>query len=100
MKKLGASYKIEYLDLVVKYDIPKLDKTIGGRIKKAIEIKLTSRPEIFGTPLRATLGGYWKLRVGDWRIVYLISAKTVKIIIIANRREVYDLADRRKSVAD
>lgn len=95
MKKLGVCYKIEYLDLVVKYDIPKLDKTVGGRIKKAIETKLTSRPEIFGMPLRATLGGYWKLRVGDWRVVYIVSVKTVKIILIAHRREVYDLAEKR-----
>ena len=95
MKKSGANYKIEYHEFVVKYDIPKLDKAVRGRIKAVIEIKIMMAPEIFGAPLRGTLKGYWKLRVGDWRIVYLISSKVVKIIFIAHRREVYNLVERR-----
>jgi hypothetical protein len=30
-------------------------------------------PQEYGTPLRKTLKGYWKLRVGDYRVVYKIS---------------------------
>jgi mRNA interferase RelE/StbE len=41
------------------------------------------------------LKGYkdqWRVRVGDWRIVYLIndSAKLVSVTRIAYRREVYE----------
>jgi mRNA interferase RelE/StbE len=36
-------------------------------------------------------GNLWRLRVGDWRIVYAIddTAKRVDIRIVAHRREVY-----------
>ena len=41
------------------------------------------------------LKGYkdqWRIRVGDWRIVYIIidPAKVVSVARIAHRREVYD----------
>jgi len=41
------------------------------------------------------LKGYkdqWRIRVGDWRVVYIIddSAKLISITRIAHRREVYD----------
>ena len=95
MKKSGVNYKGEYHEFIIKRDIPKLDKAVRSRIKAVIEIKIMTAPEIFGAPLRGTLKGYWKLRVGDWRIVYLISSKVVKIIFIAHRREVYNLVERR-----
>jgi mRNA interferase RelE/StbE len=35
---------------------------------------------------------HWRIRVGDWRVLYLIddSAKVVSITRIAHRREVYE----------
>jgi mRNA interferase RelE/StbE len=41
------------------------------------------------------LSGYkdqWRVRVGDWRVVYVIddAAKLISITRIAHRREVYD----------
>ena len=89
-------FRIEYHSLVVENDIPKLDKFVRDRIRDAIETKLVDKPMVFGAPLRGTLKGYWKLRIGDWRVVYLISAKVVRIIFIAHRRDIYDLLARRK----
>jgi mRNA interferase RelE/StbE len=86
---------VVYHPLVVKRDIPRLDKSISLRIQSAIEIKLMTRPEIYGIPLRATLKKLWKLRVGDWRIVYEIKNKTVNVLVIAHRGEVYDMANER-----
>lgn len=88
-------FRIEYHSLVVENDIPKLDKSVRDRIRDVIETKLVDKPMVFGAPLRGTLKGYWKLRIGDWRVVYLISAKVVRIIFIAHRREIYDLSPRR-----
>lgn len=87
--------KIIYHPLVVDCDIPALDPTAAVRIKAAIERKLTASPEIYGIPLRGTLKPYRKLRVGDWRVVFTIEKRTVRIIVIAHRREVYDIAERR-----
>jgi mRNA interferase RelE/StbE len=88
--------KILYHPLVVKKDIPSLDKEIGKRIHSAIEKKLGTNPVLYGVPLRAILKQYWKLRVGDWRIVYKIEKEEVKILIIGHRREIYSLAEKRK----
>ena len=45
-------------------------------IRKAIEEKLMVDPIKFGLPLRRTLKGFMKLRVGDFRIIYSIEKKT------------------------
>lgn len=43
------------------------------RIRNSIESKLTLAPHQFGEPLRRTLKGYWKLRVGDYRVIYKLA---------------------------
>jgi len=94
MRPPGAK-AIVYHPLVVRHDIPGLDRRVAKSLKSIIERKLGTGPEIYGLPLRGTLGGYWKLRWGDWRVVYLIATSEVRIVLIANRKEVYRLAQRR-----
>lgn len=86
------SYKVEYLDTVVKEDIPELPKTIKDRIKKAIETRLTADPVGLGKPLRYSFKGHRRIRVGDYRIVYRINPKKmiVTIVYIKHRKKVYD----------
>jgi mRNA interferase RelE/StbE len=43
----------------------KLDEKIKNRIKRAIETRLTIAPQQYCEPLKRTLKGYRKLRVGD-----------------------------------
>ena len=74
----------------VKKDLSKISASEQHRIQKAIETKLGFSPEEFGEPLRRTLKGYWKLRVGDWRVIFKTQQKTVTILRIGHRREVYD----------
>ncbi len=93
---LNSHWHIFYHPLVVKNDIPKLPKREASRIKKAIENKIAVNPIFYGIPLRATLKQYWKIRVGDYRIVYAITGGEVRILIICHRREVYKMAERRK----
>ena len=59
------------------------------RIKKAIEERLMTDPVKYGKPLRKSLKSYWKLRVGDYRIVYNVKDNTVIIFGIINRKDVY-----------
>lgn len=88
-------FRTEYHELVVKRDIPKLSKSNRGKIKKAIEDKLMHSPDHFGKPLRRSLKGYRKLRVGDYRVIFRIDKKTVKIFMIQHRAVVYDNAKDR-----
>ena len=85
------TYRIEYLQSVVRKDIPKLSKAVKQQIRKAIEQKFTVRPIEFGKPLRYSLKGARSLRVGDYRVLFQIEPpNTVLILKIGHRREVYE----------
>ncbi len=88
-------YEILYSDEVVKEDIPKLGKPWKSKIEKAIESKLMTRPEVYGKPLRRSLKNYQKLRVGDYRVIFRIEERTVKIFVIKHRSVVYSVASKR-----
>ena len=85
-------YSVEYLAVVVKEDIPALPKRFSQSIKRAIEERLTIDPVGFGKPLRYSLSGHRRLRVGDYRIVFRIEdqTKTVLIIAIKHRKDIYE----------
>ena len=84
-------YRIEYLASVVNEDIPKLIKLVRKQIKAAIEKKLASHPIEFGKPLRYSLKGARRLRVGDWRVIYKIEPPDVVLVVkIGHRREIYE----------
>jgi len=87
---MEIEYTIVYHPEVMSADIPNLPKVWKGKIKLAIENKLVTAPETFGKPLRRSLSGYRRLRVGDYRIVYRIVKETVKIFVIQHRSVVYE----------
>lgn len=84
------TYTIVYQKHVVKDEIPKLPASAKEQIRKAIGEKLTLDPIGFGKPLRYTLKGYRRLRIGDYRVVYRIERLTVTIVTIQHRKDVYD----------
>ena len=86
------TYALEYVETVVLEDIPALPKAVNTLIQKAIEKRLMVDPVSFGKPLRYSLKGHRRLRVGDYRIVYRIetSSRSVVVIAIKHRKEVYD----------
>jgi len=88
-------YLIQYGEKVVKDDIPGIAKTHKERIRKAIGEKLTKGPELFGKPLRKSLIGFRKLRVGDYRVIFEIDGENVIIWAIGHRRDIYDIATKR-----
>ncbi len=93
------SFEIHYHELVIQKDIPRLSKSTKIRVKNAIEEKLMTSPEIFGKPLRKSLNGYRKLRVGNYRIIFRIVNLIVKIFLIQHRSVVYKHAVKRIDLA-
>lgn len=89
------TYSLQYHTLVASLDIPVLPREWCDRIKQAIEERLAIHPEIYGNPLRQSLKGYRKLRVGDYRIIFRIERTVVKIFVIQHRSRVYAVADQR-----
>jgi len=82
-------FELRYHPAVRDTDIPQLNETLRKRIKKAIEERLSISPHQYGEPLRKSLKGYWKLRIGDYRVVYKVEGNEVWILAIINRRDVY-----------
>ena len=89
------TYRLIYHPDVKKIDLPKIDKKTKLRIRKAIEERLAIEPEVYGKPLQRTLKGYWKIRVGDYRIVYKIIGKEILVLGIIHRKDVYIKINKR-----
>lgn len=73
-------------------DYEKIPPAVRGIIKKAIEKKLMVDPIAFGKPLRYSLKGYRRLRVGDYRVIYRVDEGRVIVIIVEidHRKDVYE----------
>ena len=68
-----------------------LDKSTQLRIKKAIIEKLFTNPAAYLEPLVGDLGGYYKFRVGDYRLICAKEDEKLIVIVIelGHRREIY-----------
>lgn len=95
------TWTVEFHPLVLEQDLPAIDGSVRNKILKAIREKLTAAPESYGERLRAELHGYWKLRVGDYRVVYEVRRDRVIVLVlkIGYRRdgEVYKQMPKRLS---
>lgn len=68
-----------------------LPLTIRTRVADALG-RLANWPEISGAkPLRGSLKGHFRLRIGDWRIVFRPVGDAVWIMRIDNRKDVYEV---------
>ncbi len=84
-------YKIEYLESVIKNDISKLPKVDKKRIQKAIEKHLIQDPIRFGKPLRYSLKGCRRMRVGYYRVIFKLEMKIILVVKIGHRKEIYKI---------
>jgi mRNA interferase RelE/StbE len=106
------SYRVEFTD-AAKKELKKLDKRnaalILGWVRKNLEG--CSDPRRHGKGLTANLGGRWRYRVGDYRLIAEIEDDRVIILIlnVGHRKDVYDQSrllsgakrrERRKKATD
>jgi mRNA interferase RelE/StbE len=88
-------YKLRYHPYVKEKDLTKINEIMKKRIRIAIEKRLMVDPVKYGEPLRKTLKGYRRLRVGDYRIVYKIEQEDMIILGICHRKDIYKKAEMR-----
>jgi len=89
------AYTLLYHPDVKKVDLPKIDRKTKRRIKNAIAERLTLQPTIYAKPLQRTLKGYWKLRVGAYRVVFKFEKDTIIILGIIHRKTFYQKIQKR-----
>jgi mRNA interferase RelE/StbE len=92
-------YKIEWVESAAK-EFSKLDNSVKIPVQRFLD-KLMERddPRTLGEELTANLVGYWKYRVGDYRLVAEIHDEVFKVLMLAigHRRDIYDRANKRVS---
>ena len=94
-REKAMAYHLKYHPDVKKSDLPEIDTKNRGMIRRAIEDRLSTQPEVYGKPLQRTLKGYWKLRVGDYRVVFKVFGDDICILGIIHRKKVYKPIKKR-----
>jgi mRNA interferase RelE/StbE len=86
------AWKIEFVPAAAK-ELKKLGKTEAARIIATLEtrIAMLDDPRSLGSALTGELGGLWRWRIGDYRVIARIEDKRITILVVrvAHRREVY-----------
>jgi len=72
----------------VKKQVEKLDPPIAARIKRYLMGLDPANPRSAGRPLAGD-NGFWRYRVGDYRMLASISDAEVLVVDIDHRRHVY-----------
>ena len=80
-------YNITYKKSVAK-DLKRISKAQAKRILNMIDTELTKNPESFPA-LSGPFAGMRKLRVGDYRVIFVIIDQAVLILRIQDRKDVY-----------
>lgn len=83
-------WELKYQPKVLK-TLTKLDKQTSQKIIEYLE-KISKDPESFGKPLRADLSGFWRYRIGKYRIICDLRKEELIVLIVKidKRDEVYN----------
>ena len=69
-------------------DLRRLDKPTARRILEKIERDLAAHPDA-GLPLSGDFRGFFRYRIGDYRVIYAKTSDGILIVRISHRKDVY-----------
>jgi mRNA interferase RelE/StbE len=74
-------------------ELKKLGREAAARIVKTLETRIAPLPDPrrLGAPLKGEHEGYWRWRIGEYRVIARIEDERITILVVrvAHRREVY-----------
>ncbi len=86
------AWAIEFVPAAAK-ELKKLNRQVAARIIKTLEERIATLddPRDLGSALVGEHAGYWRWRIGDYRVVARIDDERITILVVrdAHRREVY-----------
>ena len=86
------AWRIEFVPAAAK-ELKKIGKAEAARIITTLEKRIAALddPRSLGSALTGELGGLWRWRIGDYRVVARIDDERITILVvrIGHRREVY-----------
>jgi len=71
-------------------DLKKLDRLVARRIIKKISWFSAYYDKVIHEPLSGDLKGMFKLRVGNWRVIYTLKSDTAIIYFVGHRSDIYE----------
>lgn len=83
-------FKVEFTVQAIE-DLSHLDKPIAQRVSRKIDWLSENFEKLVPEPLTGQHKGKYKLRIGDWRTVYIVNypKKVITILAVAHRNNVY-----------
>ena len=86
------AWTIDYAD-TAKHQLRKLDRQVARRIVDFMDERVAGSedPRSTGKALSGPLGGLWRYRVGDCRVICDIQDGALRVLIVqvGNRRKIY-----------
>jgi mRNA interferase RelE/StbE len=86
------AWKVDVSPTALK-QLEKLDKPIAARILRFLRerVEKLDDPRQIGARLQGTLSGFWKYRVGDYRLICSLENERLVVLVlrIGHRKEVY-----------
>ena len=79
-----STYRVELLDRRVRWQLDRIQEPDFGRIAAAM-LRLEDNPRSSGCRKLRGIEG-WRIRVGDWRVIYHINDRERLITIVAVKR--------------
>ena len=70
-------------------DLDKLDKVLARRIVNKLGWFSSHFEKLVPEPLTGEFKGAFKLRVGQWRLIYTVEGKAIIIQFVGHRRDIY-----------
>jgi mRNA interferase RelE/StbE len=81
------AWPVEF-DPAAERELDDLDPSVRKRVMRRL-VELADDP-IHAANVKALGDGAYRLRVGDWRVIYaLVSGNTLRVLKVAHRREAY-----------
>jgi mRNA interferase RelE/StbE len=83
-------YQIRVQDAAAR-ELTQLDRQVARRLLRRIRWLATNVEDVRPDALSGDLAGFYKLRVGDYRVVYEIlhSEQVIVVHLVGHRREIY-----------
>jgi mRNA interferase RelE/StbE len=72
-------------------DLDRLDRAVLTRVAREIDA-LSTEPRPMGCRKLVNQVSLWRVRVGDWRVLYEIddAARTVRVVAVRHRSKAYE----------
>ncbi|MCM8761840.1 MAG: type II toxin-antitoxin system RelE/ParE family toxin [Candidatus Omnitrophica bacterium] len=70
-------------------ELKRIDRKIAIKILKKIS-RLSKNPQDYGTPLKGKFKNKYRVKIGDYRVIYWIEKDIVWIIAVGPRKGIYE----------